>query len=115
MALFAVLGALLLTVAMILREVQLGKERAAQAQAFALLREALRDSQARTKRVAEDLLVLQRLLEEKRLLDAEELITARLRLIDQPRRVAAERHALTTAHNLAPNQLIIDEDASKVH
>jgi hypothetical protein len=115
MALLAVIGGLLLAAALFVREIYLSKERALQGEAFSRLRDALKDAHTRHRRLAEDLLVLQRLLEEKRLIDAEDLISARLRLIDHPRRIAAERNALASAHNLSPTQLVIDEDANKIH
>jgi hypothetical protein len=115
MALLAVIGGLLLALALIVREYQLAKERARHLATHERLRSSLKETRTQLRRALEDLHVLLRVLEEKHLVDEADLSRGRARLIETPRRLAAERNAIVRNHNVSPTQLVIDEDLNKVH
>src|SRR5687767_6586533 len=94
MALLAVVGALSLMLAWAVREWQLARERRAFAQAVEHLRLSLDSSRQHLKRISEDLYVLQSVMVERNLIDETELQRSRVRLVDNPRRLAEERDAL---------------------
>ena len=115
MALLAVVGGLLLAFALVVREYQLAKERSQHAAAHERLRVSLKETRGQLRRTLEDVHVIQRVLEEKHLLDETDLARGRMRLIETPRRRAAERNAIVRNHNVSPTQLVMDEDLNKVH
>lgn len=114
MTLLAVCGGLLLAVALIVREIQQGRERTARLSALERLHQ-LGDAQARQlRRAREDLYVMRVLLQERGVFSDEEFARSRIRLIEDPRRRAEERSQLTRDVNLAPGVLIID-DGDSIH
>jgi len=115
MALLAVIGGLLLAFALIVREYQLAKQRAQDAVTLERLRANIKETRGQLRRAVEDFHVMQRILEEKHLLTQTDLTRGRVRLIEHPRRVAAERNAIVRSHGVSPTQLIIDDDLDKVH
>jgi hypothetical protein len=115
MALLAVIGAVLLASALIVREYQLAKQRTQDAANLERLRANIKETRSQLRRTVEDLHVMQRLLEEKHLLTESDLARGRLRLIERPRRLAAERNAIVRSHGVSPTQLVIDDDLDKVH
>ncbi len=114
MLLLAVVGGLLLCLALAVREYQQSRERAVLLQALEQLRAAHELQRQQHKRLAEDQWVLQRLLVERGLLEQAAVDRGRLRLIDLPRRQAAEREAVLRNFKVAAIDLASDDD-SKVH
>ncbi len=115
MTLLAVLGGLLLALALIAREVQLARERSSQATNTAKLHSTLTDTRRQLRRALEDIYVLHAVLADKNLVDDADVARIRARLIDTPRRVAEERDAIMRSHDVSPPQLVIDEDVNKIH
>lgn len=108
-------GFLLLLVAWALRELQLYRERAALTQAVDNLRTALENTRQHVRRQSEDLYVLASVLTERNIVDDTELARSRARLIEQPRRVAEEREALTKVLNVPATQLVVEDGDPKIH
>ncbi|OGQ77771.1 MAG: hypothetical protein A2289_18985 [Deltaproteobacteria bacterium RIFOXYA12_FULL_58_15] len=115
MALLAVIGGLLLALAIVVREYQLSKDRKGHADEHERMALALKESRTQLRRAIEDVHVLQCVLQDKHLLDETELAAGRVRHIDGPRRAAAERNAIVQTINISPTQLVIDEDITKIH
>jgi hypothetical protein len=116
MGLLAILGGLLLALALIVREVQLARERANHASELERMRVSLGETRRQLRRALEDLYVLQNVLGDKHLLDEHDLARGRARHIDGPRRIAEERDSILRKHDdVEATQLIIDEDINKVH
>jgi hypothetical protein len=115
MTLVVLVAALILVVALGLRERALRRERSASSRALGELIKSLAEARQQLRRLNEELVVIERVLEEKHFFDQEDLAQARLRLIEHPRRVAAERAAIATEHKVSPTQLVMDEDLNKVH
>ena len=87
-------AAILLCVALFVREIQLMRERNLLCRTVDDLRLSQQSVKDGTRRLAEDVFVLQNLLLERNLLQEPELMRARGRLIEQPRRRAEERSAM---------------------
>lgn len=115
MTLLAIGGGLFLALALIIREYQLTRERALQAATFEQLRVSLEATRGQLRRACEDLYVLQSVLSERNVLDEADLARTRIRLVEMPRRVAAERDAIRRHLGVAPQHLVIDESDGKVH
>ena len=115
MAFVAALGGLLLALALVLRELQLTRERSLQAAAEERLRVALEQTRAQLQHAVEDVYVLRTLLVERGLFEEGDIARARARLVEGPRRLAAEREALMRHLDGAATHLVLDEQNNKVH
>ncbi len=115
MALLAIVGGLLLSLALILRELHLSRERAQHARAEKALRAALKVTHDGLQRVNDDLRALAATLSEKHLIDDADLARARVRFVDLPRRVAEERDHILRTTQASPTQLVVDDHIHKVH
>lgn len=115
MALLAVIGGILLALALIARELQGSRERAAQTAALHEVQSALERTRQQLRRTQEDLYVMQSLLAERNILDEAELARGRLRLIETPKRLAAEREAVVRHLGASPTELVVDENVDKIH
>jgi hypothetical protein len=111
----AVGGGLFLALALLVREVQLSRERAMQAAVFEQLRAALESTRTQLRRASEDLHVLQNVLVERRMVDEAELARTRIRLVEMPRRLAAEKDAIRRHLGVSPQVLVRDDGDGKVH
>lgn len=106
---------LFVCVALLVREVNLLRERATISQSLdevSLSQQSVRDG---TRRLAEDLFVLQNLLLERNLLQKSELMRARGRLIEQPRRKAEERTAMLRHISAEKVPFVLEDADGHVH
>ncbi len=115
MALLAVFGGLLLAIALVLRELQLARQRTQQASSAERQRLALEQTRSQLQHALEDVYVLQMLLVERGLFEEGDLVRGRARLVEAPRRVAAEREALLRHLGASAPQLVLDDQNNKVH
>lgn len=115
MVALAMLGGVLLAAALLLRELLGLRARNLQADEHEQLRQILSDTQNELRRAVEDVQVLQAVLEEKHLLDEGDLARGRIRFIETPRRVAAQRAEIARTLNVSPTQLVVDDNLDKVH
>ena len=115
MTLLAVGGGIFLALALIVRELQLARERAMHLAAFEQLRLALDATRTQLRRAFEDLYVLQTVLAERNVLDEAELQRSRARLIEQPRRIAEERDAIQRHLGVSPTHLVVEDTEGKIH
>ena len=112
MMLLAICGGLLLALALMVREYQLGRERAARHSAFEHLHASLDVMTKQLRRTREDLYVLRAVLQERGVVTEEEFSRSRLRLIENPRRRAEERSELMRQVEVSPLAVIVDEGES---
>jgi small-conductance mechanosensitive channel len=113
-SLFVAAG-MLLTLSLIMREVQLLRERT---HLVALLDDVrLQDQGTRdqARRLGEDLYLMQTLLAERNLLNEADMLRARSRLIDRPRRLTQEREAIHAHLGRHPSAVLLEESEGKVH
>jgi hypothetical protein len=116
MGLLAILGGLVMAIALVVREVQLSRERANHTAELERVRQSQGELRRQLRRALEDLYVLQNVLGDKHLLDEHDLARGRARHIDGPRRIAEERDSILSKHDdVEATQLVIDEDINKVH
>ncbi|MBI5508156.1 MAG: hypothetical protein HY903_05330 [Deltaproteobacteria bacterium] len=115
MAILTMVAGLLLAVGLLIREHQLQRQRRQDADLHRQLASALADHRNQLRRTQEDLYVMRALLEEKHLLDAHDVARGRIRLVEGPRRAAAEREHLARSLGVQATQFVIDEDLEKVH
>jgi len=114
MLLFAILGGLLLSAALIAREIQWTKERHSRDATHQELENALRLTRAQLRRTREDLYVFKSVLQERRLIDDAALLEGRMRLVENPRRKAEERARIVRNADVSPTQVVID-DGETIH
>ncbi|MEO1482889.1 MAG: hypothetical protein AAFU77_12350 [Myxococcota bacterium] len=112
---FVIAGSALLAAALLLRELQWSRDRARFSSELKALSDALDKNRRSTRKLQEDLFVLQTVLRERNLLAESELVGARKRLIDRPKRVAAERDAIQQNLNIGVPAQVIEESINKVH
>jgi hypothetical protein len=110
--LLAIFGGLLLCLAIIVRELSVSRERTESQTTNAELRHAVDVLRGHLQRTSDDLYVLRSTLEERHVVSDNELAKNRARLIDNPRRVAAERREVTRTADADPTQVVIDEGES---
>jgi hypothetical protein len=79
------------------------------------MRLTLEGSRSQTRRLAEDLFVLQAVLTEHHLLDDAEMARSRARLVETPRRVAQERDAIARNLGVSPTHLVVSDRDSDFH
>src|SRR4051812_23081934 len=115
MTLLALAAGIFFALALILRELQLGRERAMHHASFEQLRLSLEGTRAQLRRAGEDLYVLQAVLAERNLLTETDLARCRARLIENPRRIAEERDAIQRHLGVAPTHLVVDDSEGKIH
>jgi hypothetical protein len=115
MTLLALGAGIFFALAMILRELQLGRERAMHQATFEQLHLSLEGVRAQLRRAGEDLYVLQAVLAERNLLNEADLARGRARLIENPRRIAEERDAIQRHLGVAPTHLVVDDSDGKIH
>lgn len=115
MTLLALSGGILFTLALIVREFQLARERSLHLAALEQLRLSLEGARAHSRRQAEDMYVLQTVLIERNVLDESELMRSRTRLIETPRRIAEERDSIQRHLGASPPHLLVEESDGKVH
>ncbi len=112
MTLLAVCGGLLLAVALIVREYQLGRERTARLAALEQLHGSLEAAGRQLRRAREDIYVLRTVLQERGVISEEELARGRARLIEAPRRRAEERSEMLRELQVPSTKVILDEGES---
>ncbi len=115
MVVFLVAGGVLLAASIAIREWQWARERRETRASLRSLTDNLDKSQRNVRRLQEDVYVLQTVLRERNLLSENELAQARDRLIEQPKRVAAERDAIQRHLNIGVPVQVIEESLNKVH
>ncbi len=79
------------------------------------LRAVLASTREQLRRLAEDMFVLRRLLDERNLIGNGELVRARGRLIEAPQRCADERAALTRSLHIEPEQVVLGDGDTQIH
>ena len=112
MTVLALVGGLLLALALVLREFQLGKERVARATTLAQMHASLESLGRSLRRAQEDLYVLRVLLHERGAIGDDDFGRARTRLIDGPRRQAEARSEIMRVVETTPLQVVVDEGES---
>lgn len=112
--LFVVAG-MMLTLALIMREVQLLRERTQLIQLLDDVRLSHQGTRDQARRLGEDLYLLQALLAERNLLQEADLTRARNRLIDRPRRLTQEREAIHAHLGQRHSTVMLEESEGKVH
>ena len=105
----------MITLSLIVREVQLLKERSQLMQLLDDVRLSHQGTQAQARRLGEDLYLLQSLLAERNLLQESDLTRARSRLIDRPRRLTQEREAIHAHLGQRHSTVMLEESEGKVH
>src|SRR5688500_8013516 len=100
---------------LMLREVQSIRERHRSRETIRELRAGLETTRSQARRAIEDLYVLQTVLTERHVVDDAELSRGRARLIENPRRIAAERESILARPGVSPTQVVIDETEQNVH
>lgn len=115
MVVFLIAGGALLAASIVIREWQWTKERRESRKNLRALTDNLEKSQRTVRRLQEDVFVLQSVLRERNLLSESELSQARDRLVEQPKRVAAERDAIQRHLNIGVPVQVIEESLNKVH
>lgn len=115
MTLVAVVGGLLLALALVLREFQLTRERSQQSATHERVRLALEQTRSQLQHALEDVYVLQMLLIERGLFEEGDLVRGRARLVEAPRRMAAEREAIVRHLGGDAPHLVLDDQNNKVH
>lgn len=110
-----VTGWVLLVAAGITREIQWSRDRAKARSAVRALAEALETSNNTTRRLQEDLYVLQTVFRERNLISKGDLQSARRRLVEAPKRVAAERDAIQRNLDIGVPPHVIEDSLGKLH
>lgn len=115
MTLLALGATIIFVLGLVIRELQLARERTVHITHLQSLRQSLEATRAQLRRCTEDLFVLQAILAERNLFNEADLTRGRLRLIEAPRRQAEERDAI--GRHLGANQaiLMVDEGEGKIH
>jgi len=112
--LFLIAGSML-TLALIIREIQLIKERSNLLQLLDDVRLSHQGTQDQARRLGEDLFLLQALLSERNLVHESDMTRARARLIDRPRRLTLEREAIHAHLGQRHTAVMLEESEGKVH
>ncbi len=112
MTLLALCGGLLLAVALMVREVQLRRERAAARADHDRLFASVETAVRHLRRTREDLYVMRTVMQERGVLTEEDLARGRARLIETPRRRAEERDQMLKELKIADVPVILDEGES---
>ena len=106
----AVIGGLLLALALMIREIQGARERSRDARTVEQLRVAVEQMRTHLFRNREDVYVLREVLQERRVVSGADLMHARVKLIDKPRRRAKERHRILKSGVADAQRLVIDDN-----
>lgn len=104
-----------MTLALIMREVQLLRERSHLIALLDDVRLSHQGTQDQARRLGEDLFLLQALLSERNLLHESDVTRARARLIDRPRRLTQEREAIHAHLGQRHSAVMLEESEGKVH
>ena len=112
--LFVIAGSMM-TLALIIREIQLLKERAHLIQLLDDVRLSHQGTQDQARRLGEDLFLLQTLLSERNLVHESDITRARTRLIDRPRRLTQEREAIHAHLGQRHTAVMLEDSEGKVH
>ena len=115
MTFLALGGGICLALALVIRELQLIRERTMQINMLEQLRLSLESTRTQLRRHAEDLFVLQTLLVEHNLTTEAELVNSRVRLIETPRRLAEERSSIQRHLGVEPPHLVLEDSEGKIH
>ncbi|MEM6558242.1 MAG: hypothetical protein AAF605_00525 [Myxococcota bacterium] len=102
-------------VVMVAREIAWFRERGATHKALKALGDAFEQRNQSIRRLQEDLYVLQSVMRERNMLSDHELVSARKRLVEQPKRVAEERDAIQRNLNVGIPSQVIKESINKLH
>ncbi|MEL6543744.1 MAG: hypothetical protein AAFQ82_03900 [Myxococcota bacterium] len=113
--LFLVGAGAVVAILVAVREWQMAKRFTMARARMTSLGEALDTQQRTMRRLQEDIYVLQSVLRERNLLNEQELAQARDRLVEQPKRVAAERDAIKRHHDIGVPTQLIEDSLNKVH
>jgi len=109
MVLLGLIGGVFLAAALIVRELQTMRERAALTAQVDELRRAADAQSTHLRRAREDIVVLRAVLEQKHLLDDADLQKCRERIIEAPRRAAQERQAMGKDLQAGSAHMVIDD------
>ena len=114
MLVLVVFGSLLLGSAVLLRELQLHRERRETRVLFEQQRISMEIHRSHLNRAREDLFVLQATVLERGILEESDLLEGRNRLIEKPRLRAREQNALLESLGTSAERLLLD-DSENVH
>lgn len=115
MILLALGAGIIVVLGLVIRELQLARERTVHVTHLQGLRQSLEASRAQLRRCTEDLFVLQAILAERNLFNEADLTRGRLRLIEAPRRQAEEREAISRHLGMNQAVMMVDEGEGKIH
>jgi hypothetical protein len=112
MILLALIGGLLLALAILAREYQLSRERVARTTALEHMRINAEATAKQLSRAREDLYVLRVMMHTRGLITEEDFARSRTRLIETPRKRAQERSQIMRTHEVDTLSLVVDEGES---
>src|SRR5688572_17048847 len=112
MILLAISGGVLLSLAIIVRELTVSRERASALRSAESLENGVAQLRSALERTQDDLTVLRTTLEARNVVDEKELARTRARLIDSRRRRAIERGELT---KVEIESELVSDDGESVH
>mgnify|MGYP006271136033 CR=1 FL=1 len=115
MLVLALTGGLFLCLTLLLREVQLARERRALSSKIRQQHARLQHMQSQLQETRDDLFVMQRLLMERNLYDEAAFARAREQLIEQPRLKATSEQAQQSDADLGVQRIILAGNPDKIH
>lgn len=115
MVVIAIVSGATLALVLIVREIQFARDRISRRAQFSELNANLEKLRTQLRRAQEDAYVLQTLLSERNILDEGEIARGRVRLIENPKRLAAEKEAIVRHLGVSPTQLVVDDNVDKIH
>jgi hypothetical protein len=115
MVVLAIVSGASLALALVVREIQFARDRMGRRAQFNELTANIEKLRAQLRRAQEDVYVLQTLMSERNILDENEIARGRVRLIENPKRLAAEKDAIVRHLGVSPTSLVVDENVDKIH
>ncbi|MBC7793795.1 MAG: hypothetical protein H7Z43_08805 [Clostridia bacterium] len=115
MVVLAIVSGASLVLALVVREIQSARDRRSSRAQFNEVHANIEKLRAQFRRTQEDVYVIQTLMSERNILDENELARGRVRLIENPKRLAAEKDAIVRHLGVSPTSLVVDDNVDKIH
>ena len=115
MVVLAIVSGASLALALVVREIQFARDRIAKRAQLSELNANIEKLRTQLRRAQEDVYVMQTLLSERNILDENEIARGRVRLIENPKRLAAEKDAIVRHLGVSPTSLVVDDNVDKIH
>lgn len=115
MVVLAIVSSASLALALVVREILFARDRTHRRAQFNELTANVEKLRTQLRRAQEDVYVLQTLMSERNILDENEIARGRVRLIENPKRLAAEKDAIVRHLGVSPTALVVDENVDKIH